>query len=701
LLAPLVVALLSMPACAGATTIAAKATATSANATATTASAPAKPATKTKPSKPVKPVIPLIGWLAGGTTFPGRALVLDPPAGDGLASAGIRLTENATSIRSLSLDPVAQAAAGDFGIVVAIDQSATMNGAPLNAAMSAVKSLAKLRSGAQQLGLVTFTTTPTVYLPLTSNATEIQTQLGLTPWTSTGSDPTAAIKLALGQLAQAKVALGAVVVISDGAGVRAGSAGSALAAVQASAAAAGAQLFTIGLQDTAATAKSMHALAQADPGSFLSATPKTVSSVLGVIYEALARDYILRYRSSAGSGESVSVTAAAQGIPGVVRVSYATPKPTVVHVAAPAKPAAPAKSATPAPRSTRSKLAVGAPLAALPGFADLPAVQAPAPNKGFWASSAAVPVVAGIVALLLAAALALALYRPSRRAIRTRVGSFIPVAGEPSPDAPPERRKRRGPFAALSRGSWWPPFVEAVAISRSRHSPAEFVKRAAAMAVVCSVFFTFVVGSVLLGIVTLLVWPFVLRAFVKRAAEKQRAKFRDTLPTYLQDLGSSIRIGRSFVGALSAVASSADEPTRSELERATTDESLGRPLEECLEAVAKRMDCSDMDQVAVIAGLARRSGSNVAESLDRVAEGSRERADVRREMKALTAQAKMSSSVLSGLPVCLLLGLSVMAPQYARPLLHTTLGLVCLAIGAVLVLTGWKVMQKITDVGEF
>jgi tight adherence protein B len=70
-------------------------------------------------------------------------------------------------------------------------------------------------------------------------------------------------------------------------------------------------------------------------------------------------------------------------------------------------------------------------------------------------------------------------------------------------------------------------------------------------------------------------------------------------------------------------------------------------------------------------------------------------------MKALTAQAKMSSSVLSGLPVCLLLGLSVMAPQYARPLLHTTLGLVCLAIGAVLVLTGWKVMQKITDVGEF
>ncbi|MGP0048186.1 MAG: type II secretion system F family protein [Solirubrobacteraceae bacterium] len=676
-----------------ATTTAATTTAATKAAAGTHTSAATKPSTRQKPSKPKKAVAPLIGWLAGGTTFPARALVLEPPVGETLASSQIQVAENGTAVGSFTLTRVAQAADGDFGIVVAVDQSSTMNGVALTAAMSALKSLAKLRSGAQQLGLVTFAFAPTVVLPLTSSVTEIHRQLESTPWTSAGSDPTAAIKLALGQLTQAKLALGAVVVISDGGAVRAGSAsgGSALAVAQTSAAT-GTQLFTIGIHDAAATATSMRALQQAAPGTFKSATAQTLTSVLDGIYESLQRDYVVRYHSSAGTGQTVSVAAVAKGIPGTVRVAYTTPKQAVVHAAAPA---------TPAGGPSRSEIAVGAPLADLPGFADLAAVQTPAPNKGFWASSAAVPVVAGIVALLLAAALAIALHRPTRRAIRTRVGSFIPVAGEPSPDAPQERRGRRGPLTALSSGSWWPSFVAAVAISRSRYSPADHVKRAAAIAVVSAVFFMFVVGSLLLGIVTLLAWPFVLRAYVKRAAEKQRAKFRDMLPSYLQDLASSIRIGRSFVSALSAVASSADEPTRSELERATTDESLGRPLEECLEAVARRMDCSDMDQVAVIAGLARRSGSNVAESLDRVAEGSRERADVRREMRALTAQAKMSSMVLSGLPVCLLLGMSVMAPQYARPLLHTTFGIVCLALGAGLLLIGWKVMQKITDVGEF
>jgi tight adherence protein B len=162
-----------------------------------------------------------------------------------------------------------------------------------------------------------------------------------------------------------------------------------------------------------------------------------------------------------------------------------------------------------------------------------------------------------------------------------------------------------------------------------------------------------------------------------------------------------MRVGRSFVGALAIVADSAEQPTRSELERAVTDEALGRPLEASLEAVSRRMESTDMDQIALIAGLSRQSGGNVAESLDRVAEGSRERADVRREMRALTAQAKMSSMVLTGLPGVLLLGLSVVSPRYSHPLLHTTMGLVALGVGTVMVLTGWRVMKKITDVKEF
>jgi tight adherence protein B len=111
------------------------------------------------------------------------------------------------------------------------------------------------------------------------------------------------------------------------------------------------------------------------------------------------------------------------------------------------------------------------------------------------------------------------------------------------------------------------------------------------------------------------------------------------------------------------------------------------------------MQSVEMDQIALIAELNRRSGSNVDESLDRVADGARDRADLRREMRALTALSKMSSSVLTGLPVVLTLGISVLAPRYAEPLFHTTMGWVSMFVAAILVFAGWKVLKKISDVG--
>ncbi|HEX8976538.1 MAG TPA: type II secretion system F family protein, partial [Solirubrobacteraceae bacterium] len=111
-----------------------------------------------------------------------------------------------------------------------------------------------------------------------------------------------------------------------------------------------------------------------------------------------------------------------------------------------------------------------------------------------------------------------------------------------------------------------------------------------------------------------------------------------------------------------------------------------------------RMDAPDLDQVALIAALNRRSGSNVAEALDRVSEGARERQDLKREVKALTAQAKMSSWVLTSLPGVLLLALSVVSPVYAYPLFHTTMGIVLLVVGAGMVFAGWKALKKITEI---
>ncbi len=191
-------------------------------------------------------------------------------------------------------------------------------------------------------------------------------------------------------------------------------------------------------------------------------------------------------------------------------------------------------------------------------------------------------------------------------------------------------------------------------MSRSRAAralPLALVKRAAAASAIVAILADSGEWlTPLIGLLALLVWPFILRAVISRRAPASSGTSSETsLPSHLQDLSGAMRSGRSVVGAIAAVAESADEPIRSELERAVTDEQLGRPLEESLDAVARRMHAEDMEQVSLIAALHRRSGSNVAEAFDRVAEGARERADLRREVKALTGQAKMSSLVLTGL----------------------------------------------------
>jgi tight adherence protein B len=637
---------------------------------------------------------PLTGWLGSGTRFPARALVLSGP-GTKLDAANVHVTENGVAAGPLTVTPTARAKPNDFGVLVLADLNPSMAGAPVTAVINATRTLAADRAGQQEVGLIAFDSIPSVLLHLTSDGAAINTGLSRPTWTGKGPNPQAAIRLALQQLAQAKVALGAIIVVSDGVGIGAASNG---ASAQAAAAAAHVPIFTVGLQDHSSTAASLQRLSTAAPGQFVQTPTSRLTSVVKEIYSALTSGYVVRWTSNARPGQAVNVAASATGVTGTVAVSYNAPRGLRApkHVAS---------SSANSSRGLSSRFSTLNRLSPLPSFARetpvTPSAPSPGPTQGFWASPAAVPAIAVICALLLAAAIALGLHRPSHKAVRMRVGSFIPEPNEADDSLGMGHRSdanRRGLFRTLEHGRWWPPFVQDVEVSRNPRTAIQLVKRAAAIGVVLAIILTLVSGSPLLGMLPLLGWPIALRMLVKRAARKQREKFKDVLPGYLQDLASAMRVGRSFVAGITAVAETADEPIRSELERAVTDEALGRPLEASLEAVAVRMQASDMDQVAMIAGLNRRTGSNVAESLDRVAEGARDRADLRREMKALTGQARMSSMVLTALPGILLLGINLVSPLYAHPLFHTTIGIVLLCVGACMVFAGWRVMKKITDV---
>ena len=647
--------------------------------------------------------------LGSGAVFPARTLVLSAPAGIPVSVPHMYIWENGGPVDNLSVTPLSRANAGDFGVELVIDQSASMKGAPLARALAAARAFAAQRTGNQELGLIAFDSTPTTVLPLTSDPRAIQQVLATTPWTGTGTRVLPAVTLALKQLGAAKIADGAVVILSDGAS------GGGTAAAQSVTAAALRQhvpIFTVGLRDSSFTPGLLRQLALATGGKYVAATGAQLPNVFTSIAASLTNSYLVRYRSIVPGGRHVAVKIRVDGISTLLRLGYDSP----ASAGTPASPvAALPQTGGRTPRQPVGGTTTQHRLAGVPSFAAppvaAPPVAAPKPVPGrvsgwsppptrrsFWTSSLALLAIPGGCALLIGLAIAILLYRnPRRRAVQRRVGTFILASNAELIDTAGDQTRPGRLAAVLGNMRWWPAFVEQVHTARIAKTPLALVERSALACVIVAVILVAVTGSVALVILPVLATPFLLRAWVARGARRQRKLFGEQLPSNLQDLAGAMRAGRSFVGAISAVAETAAEPMRGELERAATDERLGLPLEETLEAIARRMDAKDVDQIALIAALHRSSGSNVAEALERVAEGARDRADLAREMRALTGQARLSSWVLSGLPPLMLGALSVIAPSYSHPLFHTTLGMVMLGVAAVMVLCGWLVMKRIVN----
>jgi tight adherence protein B len=623
--------------------------------------------------------------LSGAAKFPQRSFVFTEPAVQDLTAGALRITENGKPVSGVTLTPISGAGPNQFGVELVINQSTQMSGQSLTNAMNVARLLATLRRNNQKLGMVTYDATTDVALPLSTNPNTINGTLATSPLVGQGAHLLPAISLGVQQLTNAHVADGAVIVLTDGVGDGTDTSVTP-SSITAAAQAAGIRIFTIGIKDRHYNQAALAQLASSIASPLTPATgAQQLNSVATGLWSLLTHDYLVGYHSSAPFGHPVTVSVSVNGAPGTVTMSYTSPPapPAPVHHAAPPAqhhPAAPAKSAKPKipPLSVVAPLPVAKP-------------------HGFWTSYGSVLFVALAVAALLGCAVSLMLRPGTGRELQARVSTFLIDEDESDPTA--EQVQAGGRLAKLVyASSWWPGFVETVRSARMRRTPIELVRMGIGGSLLIAVAVDVLSGSAFLAFLSLALGPLITRTIVRRAAKKQRMKFAEQLPSHLQDLAGAMRAGRSFVGSITAVSEAADEPIRGELERALADERLGMPVDNAIHQVAVRMQSEDMDQVALVASLNRSSGSNVAEALDRVADGARERFDLRRELAAMTGQARISSWVLSALPIVMLIATSVVDPAYAHPMFHSIGGIIVLVISAILIVSGWFVMQKIVAI---
>ncbi len=227
--------------------------------------------------------------------------------------------------------------------------------------------------------------------------------------------------------------------------------------------------------------------------------------------------------------------------------------------------------------------------------------------------------------------------------------------------------------------------------------PAEFLVYAPLMALIAAAFAWLLFGPVVAVVVVvgLIAAPFIV---LKRRSSARLKKFESQLPDTLNLLAGSMRAGFSFVQGLEAVAEEATEPTRSELQRAFTEARLGRPIEEALDDTAKRMESRDLEWAVMAIRIQREVGGNLAELLDTVSETMTHRERLRREIKSLTAEGRMSAIVLSIFPPAFALMLFMLQPGYMNLLFQETIGIIAVVGGAILSVIGWFWLSKIVKI---
>lgn len=222
------------------------------------------------------------------------------------------------------------------------------------------------------------------------------------------------------------------------------------------------------------------------------------------------------------------------------------------------------------------------------------------------------------------------------------------------------------------------------------------------------VVFLCIVGTIVSGILTFIVSQNIIIALgvmliigavplvmLSRRRVKLLRDFETQLPDILTLLAGTLRSGFSLLQGLEATALEAPEPAGRELRRAYQEARLGKSIEEALNDVADRMESADLGWTVVAISIQQEVGGNLAELLDSVAFTMNQRERLRREVRALTGEGRMSAVVLFLFPPLFAFTMYALQPNYINKLFSNTAGIVSCVVAAIMMCVGGLWLKRI------
>lgn len=208
----------------------------------------------------------------------------------------------------------------------------------------------------------------------------------------------------------------------------------------------------------------------------------------------------------------------------------------------------------------------------------------------------------------------------------------------------------------------------------------------------------FLLRGVALAVLGLLLGIILPWLYLKWRHRRRLNAFNGQLAQTLGLMAGGLQAGLSLPQAVDSVVREGHEPMAGELRRALVEQRLGIDISDALDGVGHRMDSEDFGWVVMAIRIQREVGGNLAEILHTVAGTLREREYLRRQVKALSAEGRLSGYILTGLPPLIGLYMMFVNPEYIALLYTTVPGYFILGLAACLLAMGSFAMSKLAKV---
>jgi tight adherence protein B len=184
-------------------------------------------------------------------------------------------------------------------------------------------------------------------------------------------------------------------------------------------------------------------------------------------------------------------------------------------------------------------------------------------------------------------------------------------------------------------------------------------------------------------------------ANVGRQRTKRLNAFETQLPEALDFLGRAMRAGHAFSISLEMLSEESPAPLGVEFRKVFNEQNLGLPVETALLNLTTRVPLLDVRFFVSAVLLQRETGGNLAEIMSKLAHIIRERFKLKGQVKAASAHGRITGSILTIMPVALMLGLLVIAPGYLEGMANDSDGQLLIAGAIVAQVVGHLVIRKI------